>query len=92
MNINDDFKARVVQHAADSVWTPSPLPGVDRHMLGRIGGEVARATSIVRYAPGSRFDEHVHRGGEEIMVLNGVFSDEHGDYPTGTYLHRNGSY
>lgn len=86
MNLNNDFTARVVQHAADAVWTPSPLPGVDRRMLDRVGDEVARATSIVRYAAGSRFDAHGHPGGEEILVLDGVFSDEHGDYPAGTYL------
>jgi len=55
-------------------------------MLDRVGAEVARATSIVRYAAGSRFDRHVHDGGEEILVLDGVFSDEHGDYPAGTYV------
>ena len=55
-------------------------------MLDRSGGEVARATSIVRYAPGARFDRHVHGGGEEILVLEGVFSDESGDHPAGTYL------
>lgn len=86
MNLNSDFNARVVQHAADAAWTPSPLPGVDRRMLDRVGGEVARATSIVRYAAGSRFDAHVHHGGEEILVLDGVFSDEQGDYPAGAYL------
>ena len=86
MNINDDFSARIVARAADATWTPSPLPGVDRRMLDRVGDEVARATSIVRYAPGSRFDRHVHGGGEEILVLEGVFSDETGDYPAGTYL------
>lgn len=86
MNLNNDFAARVVQHAADAVWTPSPLPGVDRRMLDRVGDEIARATSIVRYAAGSRFDAHGHPGGEEILVLDGVFSDEHGDYPAGTYL------
>ncbi|MGE0556883.1 MAG: cupin domain-containing protein [Burkholderiales bacterium] len=86
MNLNHDFKLRVVQHAADATWTPSPLPGVDRRMLDRVGDEVARATSIVRYAAGSHFDSHGHPGGEEILVLDGVFSDEHGDYPAGTYL------
>ena len=55
-------------------------------MLDRIGGEVARATSIVRYAPGSRFSAHTHDGGEEFIVLDGVFQDEHGDYPAGTYV------
>jgi len=84
MNINDDFTARIVAHAADATWSPSPLPGVDRRMLDRVGNEVARATSIVRYAPGSRFDRHVHGGGEEILVLEGVFSDESGDHAAGT--------
>jgi anti-sigma factor ChrR (cupin superfamily) len=86
MNVNSDFDQRVVQSARDSVWTASPLPGVDRRMLDRVGEEVARATSIVRYAAGSRFARHVHDGGEEILVLDGVFSDEHGDYPAGAYL------
>lgn len=62
------------------------MPGVDRRMLDRIGDEVARATSIVRYAPGSRFSAHTHDGGEEFIVLDGVFQDEHGDYPAGTYV------
>jgi anti-sigma factor ChrR (cupin superfamily) len=86
MDLNSDFDQRVVQSAGDAVWNASPLPGVDRRMLDRIGEEIARATSIVRYAAGSRFDRHVHEGGEEILVLDGVFSDENGDYPAGAYL------
>jgi hypothetical protein len=86
VNLNSDFKARAVVHAARLDWTPSPIPGVDRRMLDRIGDEVARATSIVRYAPHSRFSAHTHGGGEEFLVLDGIFQDEHGDYPTGTYV------
>jgi anti-sigma factor ChrR (cupin superfamily) len=55
-------------------------------MLDRIGGEVARATTIVRYEAGSQFPSHVHDGGEEFLVLDGVFEDEHGQYPAGTYV------
>lgn len=55
-------------------------------MLDRVGDEVARATSIVRYAPASAFDAHTHGGGEEFLVLDGVFCDENGDYPAGTYV------
>ena len=55
-------------------------------MLDRIGEETGRATSLVRYAPGSEFPAHVHSGGGEILVLEGEFSDEHGSYPTGSYL------
>lgn len=81
MGLSSDFDQRVVQSAHDAVWTPSPLPGVERRRLDRVGAEVARATSVMRYAAGSRLDRHVHGGGEEIFVLDGVFSDERGDYP-----------
>jgi anti-sigma factor ChrR (cupin superfamily) len=86
MEINADFTKRAVVHAAACEWVPSPMPGVERRMLDRIGGEVARATSIVRYAPRSHFSRHTHGGGEEFLVLEGVFQDEHGDYPTGWYI------
>ncbi len=86
MELNADFTQRVVLHSQDIPWKASPMAGVDRRMLDRIGDEVARATSIVRYAPGSRFSAHTHSGGEEFVVLEGVFQDEHGDYPAGTYV------
>lgn len=86
MRINADFNQRAVVHAARLEWIPSPMAGVERRMLDRIGEEVARATSIVRYAPGSAFSPHSHHGGEEFLVLEGVFQDEHGDYPAGTYV------
>lgn len=86
MELNADFSRRAVVHAARLAWTPSPMPGVERRMLDRIGDEVARATSIVRYAPKSHFSPHVHGGGEEFLVLEGVFQDEHGDYPIGSYV------
>lgn len=86
MELNADFSERVVVHSDTLDWMPSPMPGVDRRMLDRIGGEVARATTIVRYAAGSRFSKHTHTGGEEFIVLDGVFQDEHGDFPAGTYV------
>ncbi len=86
MNLNADFTRRAAVHTARLAWTPSPIPGVERRMLDRIGQEVARATSIVRYAPGSRFSPHTHGGGEEFLVLDGVFQDEHGDFPAGSYI------
>lgn len=86
MELNADFAQPVLVQSEALAWTPSPMPGVDRRMLDRIGGEVARATSIVRYVPNSRFSAHTHTGGEEFIVLDGVFQDEHGDYPEGTYV------
>lgn len=86
MELNADFNARVVVHSDQLDWNASPMPGVDRRMLDRIGDEVARATTIVRYAPNSKFSAHTHTGGEEFIVLDGVFQDEHGDFPAGTYV------
>lgn len=86
MEINSDFRKQAVVHSDRLEWQPSPMPGVERRMLDRIGDEVARATSIVRYAPQSKFPAHVHGGGEEFLVLDGVFQDEHGDYPVGSYV------
>lgn len=86
MKINANFDEAVAIHTETMEWVPSPMSGVDRRMLDRIGDEVARATSIVRYAPGSHFAAHTHSGGEEFIVLEGVFQDEHGDYPAGTYV------
>lgn len=86
MNTNADFSQRVVVHSQQQPWVPSPIPGVDRRPLDRVGNEVARATSIVRYAPGSEFSPHVHTGGEEFIVLEGIFQDQHGDFPAGSYV------
>ena len=86
MDLNADFSKRVLVHSDQIDWLASPMPCVDRRMLDRIGDEVARATTIVRYAPGSQFSEHTHSGGEEFLVLDGVFSDEHGDFPVGSYI------
>ena len=86
MKLRSDFTKREVVRPADHNWTASPASGVERMMLDRIGDEVARATTIVRFAPDSQFDAHTHGGGEEYLVLDGVFSDEHGDYPAGTYV------
>jgi anti-sigma factor ChrR (cupin superfamily) len=86
MELNTNFAERVLVHSDAIDWVASPMPGVERRMLDRIGGEVARATTIVRYAPDSRFSAHTHTGGEEFIVLDGVFQDEHGDYPAGTYV------
>jgi ChrR Cupin-like domain len=86
MQLNADFTRRVAVHAAELAWVASPIAGVERRMLDRLGGEVARATSLVRYAPNSRFSPHTHDGGEEFLVLEGIFSDEHGDFPAGSYI------
>src|SRR5210317_2073117 len=86
MQLHADLTQRAVVQSTALDWIPSPMPGVDRRMLDRNGAEVARATSIVRYAPESFFSAHSHGGGEEFFVLDGVFSDENGDYTKGMYV------
>ena len=86
MLLNSDFSQRAIVTPDDYQWIPSPQPGDERLMLDRIGREQARATSLVRYAPGSKFPAHSHPGGEEILVLDGIFTENGVDYPAGWYL------
>ncbi len=86
MEINADFSRSALVIPKNADWRASPLPGVDRLMLDRIGEEVARATSIVRYERGSQFSSHTHDQGEEFLVLEGTFSDASGDFPAGSYV------
>lgn len=84
--LNMDFDQRVVVRTPDMDWIKSPAGGVWRKPLAREDAEQGHATSVVRYEPGARFSHHSHPKGEEILVLDGVFSDETGDYGPGTYL------
>ena len=86
MNVNDDFSQRVVLHSDEIAWEDSPMPGVQRRRLDRVQGDIERVTTIVRYAPNSEFSAHVHGGGEEFIVLEGVFEDDYGDWPVGSYI------
>ncbi|MEC9205584.1 MAG: cupin domain-containing protein [Pseudomonadota bacterium] len=85
--INQDYNQRVVIDSTKGAWNKSPCKGVERIYLERNDcGENAKATSIVRFAPNSYFEEHTHDGGEELLVLDGIFADEFGKYPKGTYI------
>ena len=86
-SLNQDFTKRVVINTLIEEWHTSPSSGVERLYLERDNmGEFAKASSIVKFQPGSEFEEHIHDNGEEIFVLDGIFSDQYGDYPKGTYL------
>jgi hypothetical protein len=86
LQLHADRSQPALMHAASLPWVDSPQQGVQRKMLERVGDEVAVASSIVRYAPHSRFTHHTHALGEEFLVLSGTFSDEHGHYPAGSYV------
>ncbi|ELB2922864.1 cupin domain-containing protein [Vibrio alginolyticus] len=84
--LNMDFSKRIVIDTAQQEWIASPSKGVWRKPLEREAKESGHTTSVVKYEPNSHFSTHPHPQGEEILVLEGVFSDEDGDYPAGTYL------
>ena len=85
--LNGDMRQRVGVDSAARAWQPSPSGTVWRKRLHRVGpAESGQVTSIVRYDRGATFPVHDHPEGEEILVLQGIFSDEHGDWPAGTYL------
>jgi anti-sigma factor ChrR (cupin superfamily) len=86
MQLQQDFSRAVVINTLQLPWQDSPEQGVRRRLLERDGGEVARATSVVSYAPGCSYSRHTHELGEEFVVLSGEFHDEHGAYPAGTYV------
>ncbi|KAJ3030995.1 UNVERIFIED_CONTAM: hypothetical protein HDU68_007029 [Siphonaria sp. JEL0065] len=85
-NKNEDLSLPAIQHFNTLQFVSSPTVGVWRGPLDRKGDEVARATTLVRFDPNTKFPYHVHEGGEEFLVLEGTFIDEEGEYPTGSYI------
>jgi anti-sigma factor ChrR (cupin superfamily) len=88
MKLNADLSQRASCNINELEWEGSPSTGVERLRLERDDDHppVERVTTVVRFAPGSAFHGHVHGGGEEFLVLDGVFSDQHADYPAGYYV------
>lgn len=85
-SLNADLSQPAQAETERMSWEASPSPTVWRKRLDLSGGEQSRVTSVVRYDADSSFPPHDHPLGEEILVLTGTFSDEHGDYAAGTYL------
>lgn len=81
-----DFTQKMVIETYNQDWIDSPMKGVRRIPLDREGVESGYTTSIVTYEAGCHFKAHAHPLGEEIFVIEGIFSDEFADYPAGTYL------
>ncbi len=84
--LNMEFDQRVVINTQQQPWLASPHKGIWRKPLAREEAERGHATSVVRYDGGASFATHDHPLGEEILVLEGTFSDESGDFPAGSYL------
>ena len=88
MDLNADYSKRACVHSGSIDWEGSEMPGVERRRLDRVRSDQPNeaVSTVVKYAPGSHFSPHIHTGGEEFVVLDGVFQDEHGDYPSGMYV------
>jgi anti-sigma factor ChrR (cupin superfamily) len=84
--LNAEFDQRVVIRPDDYAWVDSPESGVRRMMLDRVSMENSHSSTIVEFKANSEFPHHVHYMGEELLVLEGVFADEYGEYPAGTYF------
>jgi len=84
--LNLAFNKQVVIDTEQMDWMDSPAAGVSRKPLARSEEPAGHVTSIVKYEKGASFTAHHHPMGEEILVLDGVFSDETGDYTAGTYI------
>jgi len=85
--LNTDLSIRVAANTRAMAWTESAGGHVLRKRVHLSGpAESGQVTSVVRYLAGAHFPAHDHPQGEEILVLDGVFSDEHGNWPAGTYL------
>lgn len=84
--LNLEFEQQVVINTELENWVASPSAGVFRKRLAFSEGPKGHVTSIVKYEKGADFSAHKHPLGEEILVLDGVFSDETGDYGAGTYI------
>lgn len=84
--LNMNFNDKVIINTHLMEWQASPMAGVWRKPLAREAAEHGHTTSVVHFEPGSYFSPHTHPMGEEILVLEGTFSDEHGDYHAGSYL------
>lgn len=72
---------RVATHAVE--WRPTEIPGVWSALLHQQDG---MRTRLIRTLPDTWFGSHVHPGGEEILVIDGVLHDELGRYPRHTWL------
>lgn len=70
-------------------WRDLPFqpfrPGITVHWLehGSIGEP---SVAILKYEAGASVPRHRHPGLETIIVLEGVQSDENGDYPAGAVV------
>ena len=81
--LSPDDNQRTIIDTQNTDWFEGLVTGLTVLPLVEFG---TRHTALVRWAPKTKFNPHRHYGGEEILVLEGVFEDEFGSYPAGTWM------
>jgi anti-sigma factor ChrR (cupin superfamily) len=81
-HLGPDQVVREVIDTKSAQWHQGMVPGLHVMPLMQQGN----GSTLVRWAPQTYFNPHKHYGGEEIFVVDGVFEDEHGRYPAGSWI------
>lgn len=77
------YTERQVIDTHTATWYQGLVPGLSMMPLSEYG---TQHTALLRWAPHTFFNSHRHFRGEEIFVVKGVFEDEHGSYPAGSWI------
>ncbi|CAJ1340055.1 unnamed protein product [Effrenium voratum] len=86
IELNSDKSQSCLVNTDTIDWIQTAAGGVRRKMIERLGGEVARATTVVSFEPNASFPSHRHEGGEEFIVLEGDWFDDWATQPSYTYV------
>jgi anti-sigma factor ChrR (cupin superfamily) len=81
-HLGSDQVEREVIDTTTAPWYQGMVPGLNVMSLMQQGS----GSTLVKWAPQTFFNPHRHYGGEEIFVVDGVFEDEHGRYPAGSWI------
>jgi anti-sigma factor ChrR (cupin superfamily) len=81
-HLGSDQVVREIVDTTAAPWLQGMVPGLNVMPLMQQGS----GSTLVKWAPQTFFNPHRHYGGEEIFVVDGVFEDEHGRYPAGSWI------
>jgi hypothetical protein len=86
-----DVRALLERSRDDDAWRRAPLPGLE--LLTLEGGPKIAGTHayLARFAAGMKFPTHRHQGYEDVLILEGSYTDSSGTvYRSGDVHHMDG--
>ena len=86
MHINYDIDKKIVVHADRANWRRDPSGMMDLLYLDLVDSEKSVATMLMRLRKRALLPVETLNGGKELLVLEGDFQDERGNYPVGSYM------